>query len=91
MTAATSSGIADGASALLMCNEAGLKGAAPLAKVLAFTSYAQEPEWFTTAPVGAIRQLLNQLQWTVDQVRDDVCDASVCGALVWNIELPLVV
>ena len=68
VTAATSSGIADGASALLMCNEAGLNGAAPLAKVLAFTSHAQEPEWFTTAPVGAIRQLLNQLQWTVDQV-----------------------
>jgi acetyl-CoA acetyltransferase len=69
VTAATSSGIADGASALLLCNEAGLNGATPLARILAFSSYAHEPEWFTTAPVGAIRALLKQLNWTVDQVR----------------------
>jgi hypothetical protein len=69
VTAATSSGIADGSSALLLCNEAGLNGATPLARILAFSSYAHEPEWFTTAPVGAIRALLKQLNWTVDQVR----------------------
>lgn len=69
MTAATSSGIADGASALLLTNETGLNGAAPLAQVLGFASHAQEPEWFTTAPVGAIRTLLQQLNWTVDEVR----------------------
>jgi acetyl-CoA C-acetyltransferase len=69
VTAATSSGIADGASAVLLCNENGLNGATPLARILGVSSHAQEPEWFTTAPIGAIRSLLTQLNWTVDQVR----------------------
>ena len=73
VTAATSSGIADGASALLLCNEIGLGGAAPLARVLGFSSYAHEPEWFTTAPIGAIKDLLKQLNWSVQEV---------CGYLV---------
>jgi acetyl-CoA C-acetyltransferase len=80
VTAATSSGIADGASALLLCNEAGLNGATPLARILAFSSYAHEPEWFTTAPVGAIRALLKQLNWTVDQVR--ACNSVVSIVLM---------
>src|SRR5204863_1630260 len=35
----------------------------PLARVLGYTSHAQEPEWFTTAPVGAIKSLLAKLRW----------------------------
>jgi hypothetical protein len=81
VTAATSSGIADGASALLLCNEAGLNGATPLARILAFSSYAHEPEWFTTAPVGAIRALLKQLNWTVDQVCVRACVGFYVSAL----------
>lgn len=68
VTAATSSGIADGASALLLCSEAALGDAKPLAKILGVASHAQAPEWFTTAPVGAIQSLLISLQWSVESV-----------------------
>lgn len=68
VTAATSSGIADGASALLLCSETGLQGAAPLARIVGYSSYAHAPEWFTTAPVGAVRELLQQVRWTVEEV-----------------------
>jgi acetyl-CoA C-acetyltransferase len=39
------------------------RGAKPLARVLAYASHAQEPEWFTTAPGGAIKKVLAQLGW----------------------------
>lgn len=68
VTAATSSGIADGASALLLCNEKSLGDAAPLARILGMTSHAHEPEWFTTAPIGAIQALLTQVGWSVQEV-----------------------
>jgi len=65
VTAASSSSISDGAAALVLTRAAvasklGLK---PLARLLAYSSYAHEPEWFTTAPVGAIRKVLTQLGW----------------------------
>ena len=65
VTAASSSSISDGAAALLLTSEriAAAKGLKPLARVLAYASNAHEPEWFTTAPVGAIRKLLAQLGW----------------------------
>ena len=65
VTAASSSSISDGAAALvLMSDEAARsRGIQPLARVLAYASHAQEPEWFTTAPVGAIRKVLKQLNW----------------------------
>ena len=68
VTAATSSGIADGAAALLLCTENALSGAKPLAKIVGFTSHATAPEWFTTAPIGAIKSLLARLEWTADNV-----------------------
>jgi acetyl-CoA C-acetyltransferase len=68
VTAATSSSIADGAAALLLCSESGLAGAKPLAKIVGFKSYAGAPEWFTTAPTGAIKALLSALKWTIDDV-----------------------
>ena len=68
VTAATSSSIADGAAALLLCSESGLAGAQPLARIVGFKSYAGAPEWFTTAPTGAIKELLNALKWTIDDV-----------------------
>ena len=40
------------------------RGLKPLARVLAYASHAQEPEWFTTAPVGAIKKVLQQLSWS---------------------------
>jgi acetyl-CoA C-acetyltransferase len=65
VTAASSSSISDGAAALVVMSaeKAAERGLKPLARVLAYASHAQEPEWFTTAPVGAIRKVLTQLNW----------------------------
>jgi acetyl-CoA C-acetyltransferase len=65
VTAASSSSISDGAAALVLTNAetAAARGLKPLARILAYASHAQEPEWFTTAPVGAIRKVLTQLGW----------------------------
>jgi acetyl-CoA C-acetyltransferase len=65
VTAASSSSISDGAAAavLMHATEAERRGINPLARILGYTSFAQEPEWFTTAPAGAITKLLAQLGW----------------------------
>jgi acetyl-CoA C-acetyltransferase len=65
VTAASSSSISDGAAALVVMSGqiAAERGIKPLARILAYASHAQEPEWFTTAPVGAIRKVLTQLNW----------------------------
>lgn len=70
VTAASSSSISDGAAALVVMSsaEAAARGIKPLARVLAYASHAQEPEWFTTAPVGAIRKVLGLLDWRVHDV-----------------------
>lgn len=67
VTAANASGISDGASVILMMHESTAKNFSltPKAKILGHASFAQSPEWFTTAPVGAMKQLLAKLQWTV--------------------------
>ena len=60
VTAASSSSISDGAAALVLMSAktADARGLKPLARMLAYASHAHEPEWFTTAPVGAIRKVL---------------------------------
>ena len=65
VTAASSSSISDGAAALVVMSAttAAERGLKPLARILAYASNAHEPEWFTTAPVGAIRKVLTQLNW----------------------------
>jgi acetyl-CoA C-acetyltransferase len=65
VTAASSSSISDGAAAavLMSAAEAQRRGIKPLARILGYTSFAREPEWFTTAPAGAIQKLLAQLGW----------------------------
>jgi acetyl-CoA C-acetyltransferase len=70
VTAATSSSISDGAAALVMMTEAEAKkrGAKPLAKLVAQASNAHEPEWFTTAPVGAIQKVLAKAGWKAGDV-----------------------
>jgi acetyl-CoA C-acetyltransferase len=70
VTAASSSGISDGAAALVLAREsfATSKGLKPLARILGYTSFACEPEWFTLAPVGAIQKLLTQLKWQAKDV-----------------------
>ncbi|MFA6037997.1 MAG: acetyl-CoA C-acyltransferase [Legionellales bacterium] len=70
VTAANSSSISDGAAALVLMRESYAKklGLHPLAKIVDHAQYAHEPEWFTTAPVGAIKKLLSQINWTIDDV-----------------------
>ena len=65
VTAASSSSISDGAAALIVMSSdaAKARGLKPLARILAYSSQAQEPEWFTTAPVGAIKKTLTKLGW----------------------------
>jgi acetyl-CoA C-acetyltransferase len=70
VTAATSSSISDGAAAtvLMLASEAKRRGIKPLARLLGHSSFAQEPAWFTTAPVSAIRNLQAALGWQPDDV-----------------------
>ncbi len=70
VTAASSSGISDGAAALLLAPEsfAASRDLKPLARILGYASFAREPEWFTLAPVGAIQKLLAQLKWQAGDV-----------------------
>jgi acetyl-CoA C-acetyltransferase len=70
VTAATSSSISDGAAAFVLMSEseAARRSLTPLARLVGHSSFAQEPEWFTTAPVSAIRALLDRLDWKPDDV-----------------------
>ena len=70
LTAATSSKISDGAAAtvLMSADEAKRRGLQPLARIVAHSTHAQEPEWFTTAPVSAIRKVLDKAGWSVGDV-----------------------
>jgi acetyl-CoA C-acetyltransferase len=70
ITAGNASSIGDGAAAVLVasarvCGQLNLR---PLAEIVGSATFSQQPEWFTTAPVGAIRKLLDRLGWTVGQV-----------------------
>ena len=70
VTAANSSSISDGASALVLMRRSGAerRGVAPLARVVAHAAHAQAPEWFTTAPAGAIDKVLARAGWSKDEV-----------------------
>jgi acetyl-CoA C-acetyltransferase len=70
VTAANSSSISDGAAALVMMrrSSAERRGLAPLAVVMGQSTHAQEPGWFTTAPVGAMRKLFEKVSWTPKDV-----------------------
>lgn len=70
VTAANSSSIADGAASLILMTAANAadRGLKPLAKIIAHASHAQAPQWFTTAPVEAIRKVLKKAHWTTDDV-----------------------
>jgi acetyl-CoA C-acetyltransferase len=65
VTAASSSSISDGAAALVLMSEdaARERGLKPFARILAYASHAQDPAWFTTAPIAAIQKVLTQLGW----------------------------
>jgi acetyl-CoA C-acetyltransferase len=92
VTAASSSGISDGAAALVLARESFAKanGLKPVARILGSTSFAREPEWFTLAPVGAMRKLLTQLSWhprDVDLYEVNEAFAVVAMAAIKDLEL----
>jgi len=70
ITAASSSSINDGAAALVLMRESTAKklGAKPIARIVAHTRHSQEPNWFTTAPVGAIEKLYAKTGWSSKEV-----------------------
>lgn len=70
VTAANASKINDGAAALVITSASKAKamGRKPLARIIAQGTVAQEPEWFTTAPVGAIRKVLDRAGMSVDDI-----------------------
>ncbi len=70
LTAASSSKISDGAAAtvLMSADEAARRGLSPLARIVAHAGHAQAPEWFTTAPVKAISNVLEKAGWQVGDV-----------------------
>jgi acetyl-CoA C-acetyltransferase len=93
VTAASSSSISDGAAAVVLMSEraAAARGLVPLARIVAYTSHAHEPEWFTTAPVGAIRSTLARAGWTaegVDLFEVNEAFATVAMAAARDIGIP---
>ncbi|HIB22590.1 MAG TPA: acetyl-CoA C-acyltransferase [Rhodospirillales bacterium] len=70
VTAANSSSISDGAAALILVrrSEAEKQGLTPLAAILGHATHAQDPEWFTTAPIEAINKVLEKASWNKDEV-----------------------
>ena len=70
ITAASSSSINDGAAALVLMRESTAKalGCTPLARIVSHATFAQEPDWFTTAPIGATEKALKKAGWSVQDV-----------------------
>lgn len=70
VTAANSSKISDGAAACVLMGEADAaeRGIKPLARIVGHATHSQEPKWFTTAPVGAIKKCLEKVGWSVEDV-----------------------
>ncbi len=92
VTAASSSSISDGAAALVLMSAASARsrGLKPLARILAYASHAREPQWFTTAPVGAIGKVLTQLSWgarDVDLYEVNEAFATVAMAAMHDLEI----
>jgi acetyl-CoA C-acetyltransferase len=82
ITAATSSSISDGAAALVLMREstAARLGVKPIARIVGHSVHAQAPNWFTTAPVGAIQKLLKRTGWSAGDV--DVWEVNEAFAAV---------
>ena len=93
VTAASSSSISDGAAALVLMreSESNKRNLKPLARILGHASFAQEPAWFTTSPVGAIDRLQKKLNWSekdVDLYEINEAFAVVTMAAMRELKLP---
>ena len=94
ITAANASSISDGAAALLVMDAqtAQAENILPLAHIVGYTTHAMAPEDFTIAPIGAVQDLLQQLQWSVDEVdlwEINEAFAMVTMATVDRLQIPL--
>jgi acetyl-CoA C-acetyltransferase len=93
VTPANSSSISDGAAAMVLMklSDAEKRGVVPLARIVAFSAHSQEPQWFTTAPVGAIRKLFEKTGWsakTTDLFEINEAFAVVAMAAMHDLGLP---
>ena len=93
ITAANASSISDGAAALVMmrASTAAAKGLTPLAKIVSHATHAHAPEWFTTAPIGAIQKTLSKAGWdknSVDLWEINEAFAAVTMAAMTELDLP---
>lgn len=82
ITAANASSISDGAAAMVLMRESTAKelGLTPLAKITGHSQHAHDPEWFTTAPVGAMQKVLDKAGWKIEDV--DLFEINEAFALV---------
>ncbi len=84
VTAASSSSISDGAAVVLVAGAEAVRqhDLRPLARIVGHASHAQAPEWFTTAPVGAIQAVLDKTGWAANQVDlYEINEAFACVAM----------
>ena len=93
VTAANSSSISDGAAALVLMRRSAAErsGLTPLARIAGHATWAQEPRWFTTAPVGAMRHLFDATGWaarTTDLFEVNEAFAVVAMAAMQELGLP---
>ena len=93
VTAANSSSISDGAAAMVLMSgsRAEQRGLEPRARIVGFAAHSQEPQWFTTAPVGAIRKLFAVTGWdadTTDLFEINEAFAVVAMAAMHDLKLP---
>jgi acetyl-CoA C-acetyltransferase len=93
VTPANSSSISDGAAAMVLMKRSAAerRGIAPLARIVACSSHSQEPQWFTTAPVGAVRKLFEMTGWdarTTDLFEINEAFAVVAMAAMHDLGLP---
>ncbi len=93
VTAANSSSISDGGAALVLMrrSEAEKRALTPLAAIRGHATHAQEPAWFTTAPIGAVEKLLDKTGWSKDEVdlfEINEAFAVVTMAAMRDLELP---
>ncbi len=93
ITAANASSISDGAAALVLMRESSARqrGLTPLARIVSSAVFAQAPEWFATAPAGAIQKALKKAGWQASQVdlwEVNEAFAAVTMAAMHEFELP---
>ncbi len=93
VTAANASSIADGAAAVLLMKQSKAQslGLTPMAKIAGLSTFSHQPEWFTTAPVGALQQLVDSIDWSVadvDRFEINEAFAVVTMAAMHDLQIP---